>query len=181
MKAILTIGIQGTGKSTYSKKLESADPTKKRVTKDEIRFMLFDLNNYTADTYEDLHRRFGGRLEIIYWMMIDVVLQQGLTVILDETHHTKKERKATLARLRVTYPSIKVEAHYLYSDFQRCLARNAKRRPEQIVPEQVMRRFQQELVASFGGSAIPYKAGAKLGWENFDVVRCIKAEDFLDN
>jgi len=138
--------------------------------------MLFDLNTY-KEKFVDLHERFGDKLEEIYWILVDVILKQGLTVILDETHHKKAVRKATLQRLRDTYPGIVVEAHYLYRDFEACWQRNIKRRPEQILSKDSMKRFQRELVASFGGSCQPYKAGAKLGWEHFDVIRLIYPKD----
>ncbi len=173
MRAIVIVGLQGVGKSTYCKKLEAEDPTVKRVTKDDIRFMMFDLNTYSGETFVGLHERFGDKLEEIYWTLVDVILKQGLTVILDETHHTKAKRKAVLKRLKDTYPGITVEAHYLYRDFQTCWERNIKRRKEQVVSKKVMRTFLEELVFSFGGSCQPYKAGAKLGWEFFDVIRLI--------
>ena len=180
MRAIITIGPQGVGKSTYSKKLESLDPTVKRVTKDDIRFMLFDTNRY-GEMFDEVHDKFGDRLETIYWMTVDTILQQGLTVILDETHHTEAERKAALSRLKKTYPGIKVEAHFLYSNFERCWNRNNNRRPEQIVPRDIMWRFFQELVASFAGSLNPWKVIDKLAWENFDTQQYIYADKLLDN
>jgi predicted kinase len=179
-RAIVLVGIQGVGKSTYCKKLESEDPTVKRVTRDDIRFMLFDTNRY-AEIFEEVHDKFGHVLDSIYKMTVDTILQQGLTVLLDETHHRKADRKKTLKYLRETYPGIKVEVHYLYSDFERCYERNMGRRPEQRVPRAIVRRFHQELVAGFGGSASPWKAGAKLGWEHFDVVHCIDACKYLKN
>jgi predicted kinase len=181
MRAIVIIGVQGTGKSTYCKKLEAENPKMKRVTKDDIRFAMFDLHNYNGETYDRLHEEYGETLEKIYWMYVDTILKQGLTVILDETHHKKKDRKATLKKLKDTYPGIKVEAHFLYSSFERCWARNIKRRPEQIVPREVMRRYLEELVASFAGSLSKWKVSAKLAWEFFDTSEYIYADEFLDN
>jgi len=180
MRAIVIIGTQGTGKSTYCKRLEAENPNIKRVTKDDVRFALFDLHNYDKN-YDKLHKEYGDRVEAIYWMMIDTILQQGLTVILDETHHKKKDRKATLARLKGSYPGIKVEAHFLYSNFERCWARNLKRRPEQIVSRDIMWRYFEELVASFAGSLNKWKVTAKLAWENFDTSSYIDADELLDN
>ena len=179
-RAIVIIGVQGTGKSTYCKKLETANPKIKRVTKDDIRFAMFDINTY-SENFDKVHAEFGKRLNEIYWLYVDTILKQGLTVILDKTHHREADRKDTLKKLKSNYPNIKVEAHFLYSDFERCWARNIKRRPEQIVPKEIMRMFLEELVASFGGTLNAWEVGAKLGQEGFDTIQYIHADDFMDN
>lgn len=175
MRAILTVSIQGSGKSTYAKYLEKTDSKIKRATKDDLRFMIYDINSYSKK-YEENTKLFGTILEETYFKIISAIIRQGLTVIVDETNHTRKERAVMLKFLRSTYPGIKVEAHYLYSSLDRCLARNIKRRPEQIVPESVVRRYYEELIASLGGSAEPYPAVEQLTKEGFDVVQVINAE-----
>lgn len=177
-RAIVLVGLQGVGKSTYCKQLESKDPTIKRATKDDIRFMLFDIHDY-GDKFEDVHNKFGHIVEYIYRTMVDTILKQGLTVILDETNHRKIERKETLKYLRKTYPGIKVEAHYLYNNFEKCYDRNMARRPEQRVPRAIMWRFLEEMVLGFGGSVSPWEAGEALAQEHFDVINCIDTAKIL--
>jgi predicted kinase len=172
MKAILTVSIQGAGKTTYAKHLASKDPTIKKATKDDVRFMLFDTNRY-SEKFEENILRFGFRLDRMYEEVIRTILSQDLNIIIDETNHTKPERERIVKFLRGLNLDVEIEAHYLHRPFEDCWERNIKRRPEQIVPRLVMERYYQELIASFGGSADPQAATEALSNEGFKVVECI--------
>ena len=168
-KAIVLIGMQGCGKSTYAKELESKNPHMKRLSRDDIRFMMFDLHNY-SDNFDELHATHGTYLDYIYLTMTEVIMEQGLTIILDETHHVAESRRITLETLHDIDPDITVEAHYLPIDISLALERNAQRRPEQVVPEDIVRDFQQDLLSSLGGSWSLWDVIAKLTNEGFDNV-----------
>jgi len=150
MKAILTVAIQGAGKSTYAKKLESMNPEMKRATKDDIRFLLFDKNKY-VEMFDTNYTLFGDLVNEIHKKVIETILAQNLTIIIDETHHTKRSRLKMIQFLRSINKDIEIEAHYLHCPLDVCLARNAQRSPEQIVPEYVVRTFYNELSESLNG------------------------------
>ena len=175
MKAIIPIGIQGVGKSTYAHFLEKTHNKTKRISKDEIRFLMFGLENY-AENFDNLHNQFGYFLDNTYYGIMSVIMAQELTVIADETNHTRKERKELISFLRSVSPHIKIEAHYLNASIDFALRQNAKRRPEQIVPEDIIRRFHQEQIASFGGSNYLYSIIEQLKSEGFDNISIINAE-----
>lgn len=151
MRAILTIAIPGAGKSTYARKLEQQNPKIKRATKDQLRFILWDTNRY-SEKFEENVERFGDLLDNMYLDVIDTILAQGLDVIIDEINHTKRMRLQMRNFLKGLYPDIKLEAHYIRCPLDVCLKRNKQRNAEQIVPDEVIRMFHQELVASFGGT-----------------------------
>ena len=161
--------MQGCGKSTYAKELESKNPDMKRVSRDDIRFMMFDINKY-HEKFEEVHEKFGTYLNYIYWTMAEVIIDQGLTLILDETHHLQEHRQDSIQLLRDINPDITIEAHYIPVDISLALERNAQRRPEQVVPEVVVRDFQQRLLAGLGGSWSLWDIINKLINEGFDNV-----------
>ena len=112
--------------------------------------------------------RFGSLVTDIHMMVIYTIIQQGLDVIIDETHHRKDDRKGMIKYLRDTYPGIRVEAHYIHRDYREALKRNSERRPEQQVPEDVIYNFHEELLASFGGSWCVWDIVTSLSREGFD-------------
>jgi predicted kinase len=168
-KAILLIGIQGSGKSTYAKELEDNNPNMKRATQDDIRFMLFSKHNYN-EKFEENTRRFGYLVEDIYSTVVETILAQKLDLIIDETHHQKFNRTGMVRWLKKNYPGITVEAHYLHTDLEDALRNNKTRKPEQIVPESVVREFHQELLKGFGGSWDIWSITDTLMYEGFDNV-----------
>jgi len=179
-KVIMLIGIQGAGKSTYCKKLEESDSTIKKLSMDDIRFLLFDLNTY-HEKFDENHEKFNNNLDDIYGMSIETILNQNLTLVLDECHHLPTTRRDTMAALRNMYDDIVIEAHYLYDRFESCHHRNMQRRPEQIVPYDIVKKFHDDMIAGFNYNTDVGKITSCLIHEGFDIVETIDAFKLLNN
>lgn len=170
-KAIVLIGTQGSGKSTYAKELESA--TMKRASQDDIRLLLWPTDNYNAN-YAKYHKKSGLTVRQMWLQAMHHILKLGLDVIVDETHHLKVQRTGMVKYLKEKYPGITVEAHYIRSSLERCLRRNAKRPEHKRVPEPIVEEFYEALIRSFG----PYADDTDhlpsvLFGEGFDTVKII--------
>jgi predicted kinase len=168
-KAIILIGAQGSGKSTYAKELEKADHNIKRASKDDIRFMAWDTNRY-SERYNENNSKFGLWVTQVHLEVIDIILKQGLDVIIDETNGSSILRKGLIEWLKLEHPGVKIEAHYIHRELDGCLRRNALRRPEQIVKDEIIRNFHAMLTRDIGPMDL---ATQKLLDEGFDDVTII--------
>jgi tRNA uridine 5-carbamoylmethylation protein Kti12 len=166
-KAIILIGIQGSGKSTYAKELENNNDNIKRVTKDDIRFMLFDRKTY-VEKFDENHKWFGNVVDSIYYDVVRTILNQSLDIIIDETNHIKSHRIGLIKWLKDHYPDIKVVAHYCHAELEDALRRNAMRPDHQNVPQPIVEEFHRELLEGFGGSWNIWSIVDNLWKEGFD-------------
>jgi len=169
LKAIVLIGAQAAGKSTYAKELTDETSRLKHANKDAIRFMAYDTNRY-SERFDDNNKRFGILVTQIHLNIIDIILRQQLDVIWDETNYTSAMRSGIVGYLKEHYPRIFVEAHYIHSELDRCLKRNRHRRPEQIVPDDVIMDCYESLTESIGPMST---ACQSLLDEGFDRVKII--------
>jgi len=124
MRAIVTVGIPGCGKSTYARK-------------------------YLAEGFVEVNRdllraRLGGgfgvpRVEAAVTRMardaLGAAARAGRDLIVSDTHCTRRSRK-DVTRLLRKLGYTRVEAHVFGTDVATCLARNAAR-PD-VVPESVV-------------------------------------------
>jgi len=139
-KAIVLIGLQGIGKSTYCRKNFSKSEYQLCV-KDDIRFLIYPNDLSFEETFP--HEKTVVK---IHQMAIDTALELGKIPVIDETHVSKKHRMAMLDYLKYHYPGIEVEAHVFPIDLDLALERNAKRSGKRFVPEEVIRRCYRTLV-----------------------------------
>ena len=169
LKAFVLLGAQGAGKSTYAKTLTDENPRMKCATKDDIRFMVYDTNRYN-ERFDDNNKRFGVTVTQMHLQVIDMILRQQLDVIWDETNCSSVMRSGIVEYLKENYPGIFVEVHYLHSELDRCLKNNRKRRPEQIVPDNIIKDYYRTLTESIGPMSTASKS---LYDEGFDRVKII--------
>jgi predicted kinase len=169
LKAIILVGAQGSGKSTYAKKIEKEYPRTMRATKDDIRYLAYDRQRY-AERYDECNKRFGMWVTRMHLDTIDVILRQQLDVIWDECNCLAVTRTGIVEYLRHNYPNIYIEAHYIHSSLERCLKRNAKRAPHKVVPEDTVAQFHAELTESVGPLNT---ACSKFLSEGFDGVKIV--------
>jgi len=127
IEVILTIGLPGSGKSTWSKKLISDNPNKyKRVNKDDLRAML-DNSKHSNDSEKFILR--------VRDMIILAAIENGKHVIVDDTNLAPKHKE----RIKEL---IKGKAELVIKDFtdvplETCIERDLKR--DKSVGEKVIR------------------------------------------
>lgn len=119
----LTVGVPGSGKSTFCKKLIA-----KQVSRDAIRFSMINDNDEYFQKEKDVWKE--------YVHQIQEEINANNTVIADATHLNKKSRQKLLNVLDLKDYVVFV----LYFDvpLSTCLARNTKRTGRENVPKNVV-------------------------------------------
>jgi predicted kinase len=128
-KIILTVGLPGSGKSTYLKRRRM-----KALSSDDIRGLLAD-----DPTDQAIHGRVFATIR--YLLRHRIEIGRPATCI-DATHLTKKERRPYL-KIAKKY-GCDVEVLFFDVPAEVCLRRN--RRRGRVVPEEAIRRMQAKLV-----------------------------------
>lgn len=119
----LTVGVPGSGKSTFCEKMVG-----KRVSRDAIRFSMIDDNDEYFQKEKDVWRE--------YVRQIQEEINANNTVIADATHLNKKSRQKLLNALDLK--DYVVFVLYFDVSLSTCLARNAKRTGRENVPKDVV-------------------------------------------
>lgn len=128
---VMMIGLPGSGKSTYAKKLLELNKNWKYVSRDEIRYnYVADQKHYWDHEYE-VYQEFSKQ--------IDMHLINGDVVIADATHLNKKSRDKLFRNL--TSQNFEKIAIIMNTSFEVCFNRNSKRTGIVRVPDQVMYRM----------------------------------------
>lgn len=128
MKFMMLVGLPGSGKSTWARKMAEQDNTIKICSSDEIRREIFgDVNNQDNNTevFTILHQR------------IKQYLREGYNVIYDATNIIMKRRMAFLGELDGI--DCTKYAYIFATPYERCLRNNWMR--ERKVPDGVIRRM----------------------------------------
>lgn len=128
---IMMIGLPGSGKSTYAKKLIEANKNIAYVSRDEVRYEYVSDQAHYFDHEKEVYKEFCNR--------IDMHLLRGETVIADATHLNIKSREKLLKSLQVI-PD-KIIAVIVNTPFEICMERNAARQGIIRVPDQTMYRM----------------------------------------
>lgn len=163
---IVVIGIQGSGKSHYSREFSNNNARYHHINRDDIRRVCFPPNSKWDDTYW-----YEGYVAEIEDKAIYIATQLGYNIILDEGFNCIKQvREATLKRLKSNYKDFRITAHVILCDLPKALERNRQRTGKDFVPERTVRHFHKELVKGLGGSENPWIATETLMAEGFDNV-----------
>ena len=129
MKLIITVGLPGSGKSTYLARLGV-----NAISSDEIRRLITD---------DPLDQSMNGRIFATVCYLVRQRMAAGRPVTyVDATYLTPWERKPYL-QLAQRYGS-KLEALFFDVPLETCMARNQTR--ERIVPEEAIRKMARRLV-----------------------------------
>ena len=151
---IVMVGIPGSGKTTYCKKLLEEHPDWEYVSRDEVRYQYVDDQEHYFDHEYDVYKEFCNR--------IDMHLLNGKTVIADATHINKASRNKLLNSL--TAPIDTKVAVVITTPLSICMERNSKRQGITKVPDDSMYRMWHRFMA-------PNKVS-----EDFDMIVKINGE-----
>ena len=131
----MLIGIPGSGKSTWAKKMQEEQGAY-WVSRDKIRFQYIkDEDDYFA--YEE--RVFDEFVEEIQ----NAIYDKFPIIIADATHLNLKARNKVLRRLSLL--GTRVEFVYFNVDLQTALERNAQRQGRARVPDSVIMNMQKSI------------------------------------
>ncbi len=141
-KVIITRGLSGSGKSTWSKKYVTEHKDFVRISRDDLRFMLHD-----GWLVENDDAVFGSRA-----VLIDFFLDEGKNLILDETYLSPKRIKELNDELehyvRFFKPlMLDIEIKdFIDVPLATCLERNSSRSVNYFVPEKFIEDYYEQYV-----------------------------------
>ena len=119
---VIFVGLQASGKSTFFR--DRFGPTHTHVSKDRFR------NNKNPNKRQA--------------QLIEAALQEGKSVVVDNTNPTDKERRS-LIELGRRYGA-KIVGYYFESELRRCLERNQQRIGKARVPDVALNATAKKLV-----------------------------------
>ena len=143
-KLIMTIGMSGSGKTTWAEQYAKENENVINVNRDDTRVALFldgDLSRYNE--YEFNHEN-EKLVTSVCFDKIKIGLSAGKTVIVSDTNLNKKVRRR-LSRIAVDYLA-PLEVKVFEVDLQTCLDRQYKRTvqiPEYVIRDQFQRMCDQ--------------------------------------
>lgn len=130
----LMVGVQGSGKSTYSKKLNQ-EYGYKIISSDEVRKMHPDWEE--VKVFPEVYR------------LCSIELKKGRDVIFDATNITPKVRSKNIGLVRELYPDFEVYAYFINTDKEKCKERVKRRNNmegELYLPIEVIDSYFENLV-----------------------------------
>lgn len=130
---VLTVGIQGSGKTTWAKELIASEPLRwQRVNRDDLRFMLHGNNHdYSSRAHENHITDASNSL-------LRLALENGNDVILDNTFLDGKSRKS-VHLIAQEFGNVTVIEKVFCVPLEIALERNAMRTGLSRVPEDVIK------------------------------------------
>jgi len=135
MELIMLVGIPTAGKSTFSN-----DPKYKkyvRVSSDDI------LQEVAKERQQSYNTVFKGNIRFAQIAMMKVLrkaIEDGKSIIWDQTNLTKKQRREKLKHIPAHY---KKTAVYFIVDLETALKRNTQR-PGKVIPPEILERMIKE-------------------------------------
>jgi predicted kinase len=135
MELIMLVGVPTAGKSTFSN-----DPKYKkyvRVSSDDI------LQEVAKERQQSYNTVFKGNIRFAQIAMMKVLrqaIEDGKSIIWDQTNLTKKQRREKLKHIPDTY---KKTAVYFVVSLETALKRNTQR-PGKVIPPEVLERMIKE-------------------------------------
>ena len=127
-RLVIMVGLPGSGKSTYAKKLLELNEGWEYVSRDEVRYEYVTDQAHYFDHEFEVYKEFCNR--------IDKHLLNEKTVIADATHLTVGSRQKLLKHLAVVPDEVCVVI--MQTPFQVCFERNAAREGIIRVPDKTM-------------------------------------------
>ncbi len=135
MELIMLVGIPTAGKSTFSSNPKYSKYI--RVSSDDI------LQEVAKERQQSYNTVFKGNIRFAQIAMMKVLrkaIEDGKSIIWDQTSLTKKQRKEKLKHIPAHY---KKTAVYFIVDLKTALQRNTQR-PGKVIPPEVLERMIKE-------------------------------------
>lgn len=123
-KAIILIGVSGSGKTTYSQRIGK---NYLRVNRDDFRSMLFSLRDEYHEMYyesKDLHK-YESEVTACFDACLDKIIKRSKPVIIDNTNLKSKYIRILINTLKKF--SYNIEIHVMTTDLLDCVARDRNR------------------------------------------------------
>lgn len=133
LKVIITTGVQGCGKSTWSKQQAKNNPSYVRIARDDIREMLNSCSSY-SDSAEKLVRQIRND-------MIKTALLADKHVIVDETNVNKNNFDGICSIAESLNINANVSEKAFYVELQTAIDRNNQRTGTAKVDEDLIKKF----------------------------------------
>lgn len=142
MKVILTVGLPGSGKSTWARNWVRKHPDYKRINRDDLRLMICDgvwtnkREKAVFDAEETLIRMF---------------LLEGYNIVLDDSHLNPIRKKQKLDIINNFSELYNEKLEIIEKDFtgtplEICIKRNEKRHGLSKVPERFIRAYHKKYI-----------------------------------
>jgi predicted kinase len=134
-EAIFLVGVPTSGKSTFSNQKKYKDYI--RVSSDDI------LQEVAKERQQSYNTVFKGNIRFAQIAMMKVLrkaIEDGKSIIWDQTNTSKKQRKEKLKHIPAHY---KKTAVYFIVDLKTALQRNTQR-PGKVIPPEVLERMIKE-------------------------------------
>ena len=112
-KVYITVGLPGSGKSTWAEYKAKEDSNVKIVSKDKLREMVAGFYRFDK-VHEDV-------INDLSFECLRILLEHGFGVIVDECHITKKDRLAVCSFLKKNFRSVGVIFVYFPMDPRKAL------------------------------------------------------------
>lgn len=130
---ILTVGLPGSGKSTWAREWVAEDPTHRaRVNRDDLRTML---RGELVWGDRDLEEQVTAAQRAT----VRALLEAGISVVVDDTNLNPARRGALISIGQAAGADVLI--HRMDTPIEECIRRDALRPPHQRVGEAVIRRL----------------------------------------
>ena len=138
MKAIITIGISASGKSTFAREYVQANPQSVKIDRDDLRFSLRAADNWGEYDFDQVIEK---AITKAHETMIRHAGEKGYDVVIAETNLSKKTRARMISLLRASgYNDIQFKEFPI--NVEEAIARDAARQysvGEKVIREQYSR------------------------------------------
>lgn len=130
---ILTVGLPGSGKSTWAREWVAEDPARRaRVNRDDLRAML---RGQLVWGDRDLE----AQVTAAQRAAVAALLADGVSVVVDDTNLNPARRKILVGIGQAAGADVVI--HQMDTPLEECIRRDALRPPHQRVGEAVIRRL----------------------------------------
>ena len=157
MKAIITVGVSASGKTTFANDLLRADPSWLNINRDDIRVEIFESKHPGK---EFVWSKWNWKWESIVTMrqsdMITCAMKRGMNILISDTNLNENRRKDLIKAL--TRLGFDVEIKLFEVSFEEALCRDAARKNG--VGVSVIAKQFEEFNAQFGNIELKRKLHA---------------------
>lgn len=130
---VLTVGLPGSGKSTWAREWVAEDPARRaRVNRDDLRTML---RGELVWGDRDLEEQVTAAQRAT----VRALLEAGISVVVDDTNLNRARRGALISIGKAAGADVVI--HQMDTPVEECIRRDALRPPHQRVGEAVIRRL----------------------------------------